>query len=343
DAAPEKGGIGIETDEDERGPRRDHLLLAIVAVTKPDGFELSLAGKLDHLGVAVDDEARVVVHLVLEEARRGQLRVALHDADAGGEFRQEQAFLERRVTATNDQKLVGAAVERAVTGCAEMNAGADQIVLAGNAEAAIRGPCGDQCRVGLDLLTAGETQADVTRLRPFGGDVLDADRAQELDLVATGLGDEALGEGDAATDDREVVAPALGLEREPELARQLLVGRLDEHVGPVKDDRRNRAASLLQLLDVLQGGGIVVDVHPLVGDALLRQESFRALAIGAPGSAVDGDPGHQPRRERSVPTPARVPRKRSTILPFASMMITVGGERTLYSEAIRSLASLTLA
>src|ERR1039457_4886590 len=76
--------------------------------------------------------------------------------------------------------------------------------------------------------------------------------------------------GGAATDDREVVAPALGLEREPELARQLLVGRLDEHVGPVKDDRRNRAASLLQLLDVLQGGGIVVDVHPLVGDALLR-------------------------------------------------------------------------
>ena len=270
-----------------------------------------------------------------------------------------------------------------------MDAGADEVVLAGNAEAPIRRSGGDQHRVRLDLLAACQAEAEVTRLRALGGDVLDAHRAEKFDLVATGLGDEALGEvrsadalreprvvvdalGDArlaaepaaldhhgvdafsrrvdgggetrraAADDRQVVAAALGLEGEPELVRELLIGRIDEHVGRVEDDRRNRAPALLQLLDVLQAGGVLVDVDPVVGDALLGEESLRALAIGAPRGAVDGDLGHQVSRVRSALTPDRVPRNRSTMLPLASTMITVGGAETLYSEAITSLASLTL-
>ena len=127
--------------------------------------------------------------------------------------------------------------------------------------------------------------------------LLDAHRAQQLDLVATRLGDEALGQvsaadavgksgvvvdalgdaglaaepaaldhhgvdalaggvdggretGRATADDREVVAAALGLQGQPELASQLLVGGVDEHVRPVEDDRRDRPATVLQLLDM---------------------------------------------------------------------------------------------
>ena len=103
----------------------------------------------------------------------------------------------------------------------------------------------------------------------------------------------------AATDDRQVVAAALGLEREPELARQLLVGGLDEHVRPVEDDGRDRAAAFLQLLDVLEPGRVLVDVDPVVRNALLREESLRAFAVGAPRCAVDGDLRHTVSRVRS--------------------------------------------
>ena len=73
---------------------------------------------------------------------------------------------------------------------------------------------------------------------------------------------------------------------------------------------------LLQLLDVLEPGGVLVDVDPLVGDPLFGEESLRALAVRAPRSAVDGDLGHQPSRVRSALTPDSVPRKRSTMLPL---------------------------
>ena len=249
-----------------------HLFLAGRAVAKPHRLEAALARELDDLGVAMHHEAWIVVDLVLEEARGGELRLALHDADARGEPGEEQPFLERRVSATNDEKLLGPAIERAVAGGAEMHAGTDEVVLAGNAEAPVRRPGRDEHRVCLDLLAARQAKADVTGLRPLGGDVLDAHGAEQLDLVATRLGDEALGKigaahalgesrvvvdalghaglatepaaldhdgvdslprrvdrggepGGAAADDCEVVAAALGLEREPELARELLVGR----------------------------------------------------------------------------------------------------------------------
>src|ERR1039457_117405 len=332
---------------------------------------------------------RVVDHLVLEEAGGCQLRLALDDADALGELRQEEPLLERRVSATDDQKLVGAAVEGAVTRGAEVDAGADEVVLAGNPEASIGRSGGDERRVRLDLLAARQAQADVARPGAVRGDRLDAHGTEELHLVAPGLSDEAFGEisttdalwksgvvvdplgdtglatepaaldhdgidafsrgidrggepGRTAADDREVVATALGLEGQPELARQLLVGRVDEHFRAAEDDRWNRAPALLQFLDVLQAGGILVDVDPVIRDPLFRQKSLCAFAVGAPRRAVDGDLGHQVSRVRSELSPERVPRKRSTMLPLASMMITTGGAGTLYSDAMTSLASVTL-
>src|ERR1019366_767536 len=389
DAAAEEGGVGIEADEDEGGAGGHHLLLAGGPVAQPYGLEPALAGELDDLGVAMHDEVRIAVDLVLEETRGPQLGVALDDADAAGELGEEQACLERRVAATDDQKFLGAAIEGAVAGGTEVHSRSDQVVLAGNAESPVGRTGCDEHGVRLDLLAVGQPQADVTRLRSFGGDRLDAHRAEEFDLVATRLGDEALGKvrtantlgepgvvvdalrdagltaetaaldhhrvdalagrvdgrGEprrAATDDCQVVAAAFGLEREPELAGELVVGGLDEHVGAVEDDCGNRASAVLQLLDVLQGGSVLIDVDPVVGDPLFGEESLRALAVRAPRSAVDGDLRHQDSRDRSVFTPDSVPRNRLTMLPLVSMMMTVGGLRTLYSEAMTSLESLTL-
>ncbi len=271
-----------------------------------------------------------------------------------------------------------------------MHTGADQVLLTRDAETPVRRPGRDQHRMALDLLPAGQSQADVAGLSTLGGDLIDAHGAEQFDLVTTRLCDESLGEvrtanafgeagivvdalgdaglaaepaafdhhgvnafsgridrggepGRAAADDREVVAAPLRLEGEPELARQHLVGGIDEHLGTVEDDGRNRAAALLQLLDVLERDRVLVDVDPVVGHALLREESLRALAVRAPRSAIDGDLRHQVSFERSALMPARVPRKRSTIRPLALMTINVGGSITLYSEVISSLASFTLA
>ena len=98
---------------------------------------MALADKLDNLGVAVHHEVRVLVDLVLEEARCGELGLSLDDPDALREPGQEHSFLERRVSATDDQKLLGPAIERAVACGAEMDAGADEVVLAGDAEAPV--------------------------------------------------------------------------------------------------------------------------------------------------------------------------------------------------------------
>src|SRR5579863_4360309 len=72
----------------------------------------------------------------------------------------------------------------------------------------------------LDLLSAREAEADVARLRSLCGDALDADRAQQLDLVAARLRDEALRQvraADSFGEPRVVVDPLgdAGLAAEP--------------------------------------------------------------------------------------------------------------------------------
>ena len=66
-----------------------------------------------------------------------------------------------------------------------------------------------------------------------------------------------------------------------------------------------RAAALLQLLDEAEPLGVLVDVHPPVGDAVLGEELLGPLAVGAPGCPVDGDDlGHPqlPHECRPAPT-----------------------------------------
>src|SRR5579863_2598212 len=292
-APAKKGGVGVEADEHE-GPARMHdLLLAGATIPEPHGLEFPGAGEADDLAVAMHHEMRIAVDLVLEQARRGELRLALHDPHLLRELGQEQPFLERRVSATDDQKLLGAAVEGTVARGAEVHARADEIVFTGNAESPVRRPRGDEHRMRLDLLAAREAEAYVAGFGPLRGDLLDAHGAEQLNLVAAGLGDEsfrevgatdAVGEsgvvvdslGDTrlsaetaaldhhrvdafsrrvdrgreacrtATDDRQVVAPALGFERQAQLAGELLIGRLDEDVAAVEHDRRNRPPTLLQ-------------------------------------------------------------------------------------------------
>ena len=53
-------------------------------------------------------------------------------------------------------------------------------------------------------------------------------------------------------------------------------------------------------------------------------------------------PHPQVSRLSSALTPTSVPRKRSTMTPLVSMMITVGGSSTLYSEMMTSFTSSTL-
>jgi len=64
----------------------------------------------------------------------------------------------------------------------------------------------------LDLLAAGQLQADVAGLGTLRRDVLDAHRAEQLDLVAGGLCDESLARSapPTAVGEAGVVVDALG-------------------------------------------------------------------------------------------------------------------------------------
>src|SRR5205807_1896956 len=99
--------------------------------------------------------------------------------------------------------------------------------------------------------------------------------------------------GGATADDGQVVEGALGLEGQAQPPRQLLVAGVDQGVAALReDDGGDGAAALLQLLDGAQALGLLVDVHPLVGDALLGEELLGTPAVGAPGRPVDGHVGH---------------------------------------------------
>jgi len=92
--------------------------------------------------------------------------------------------------------------------------------------------------------------------------------------------------------DGQVVGGAVRLQLESQPRGQLGVGGLEEMVALLEDDGGDRPAPLLQLLDEAQALRIIVDVDPPEGDAVLGEEPLRPLAVGAPRSPVDGDPGH---------------------------------------------------
>src|SRR5438309_3463898 len=134
----------------------------------------------------------------MHQALGGRVRCPLHDAHALGEPCQEHAFLERRVTATYDEKFLRAPVEGPIARGAEVHTGSDELVLPGDTEPAVRRAGGDERGVRGDLLAAGEAEADVIRLGLIRYDRLDADGGKELDLVASCLCDEPLTQVGAA-------------------------------------------------------------------------------------------------------------------------------------------------
>ena len=91
----------------------------------------------------------------------------------------------------------------------------------------------------------------------------------------------------AADADQIVVAHArVGLQSQ--LRGQLGVAGLDQYtVVVVKEDGRDDTLALVDHLDQRQAGGILLDVHPLVVHALFAQELLGALAVFAPGCAID--------------------------------------------------------
>src|SRR5471030_771969 len=84
----------------------------------------------------------------------------------------------------------------------------------------------------------------------------------------------------------------LRLEGEAELARQFLVFGIDENRAIREDHRRDGPSALLDLLDPPQPCRVLVDVDPVIADALLGEESLGAPAVWTPRGAEHSDVGH---------------------------------------------------
>jgi hypothetical protein len=84
-------------------------------------------------------------------------------------------------------------------------------------------------------------------------------------------------------------------ELEAQLVGELHVRRLQQVRAVGEDDRGDRPAAVLELLDEAEAFGVGVDVDPGERDALLLEEGLRATAVGAPRRPVDGTAG-APRR-----------------------------------------------
>src|SRR5690606_9007633 len=92
-----------------------------------------------------------------------------------------------------------------------------------------------------------------------------------------------------AADDDEVVEGALRPELEPELVRQLVVAGFKQVAAIREDDRRDRAAAVLELFDEAACGFVLVDVDPLIVDPLFAEELLRTAAVSAPWRSVHQD------------------------------------------------------
>src|SRR5215216_4794919 len=154
-----------------------------------------LGPELDNLAGEQDLHRGRHHHLVLEQLVGGQPVAPLHDRHLVDELREEQPFLETAVAAAEDEELARALVEGAVAGRAEVDAGADEVVLT-------RRSCHPVRRAGRD-----ERGACVVMVAGRGLDVdllsVDRDRAhrdglEHLHAVALRLLDDPVGELRAA-------------------------------------------------------------------------------------------------------------------------------------------------
>ncbi len=111
--------------------------------------------KLQHLGVRMDLELGMHTDLLLEKRGSLQLRHELDKPDPVGKLSEEEAFLKSGVPAADDDELLRAAVEGSIAGGAEVDAGPDELLLAGYAEPLVRRSGGDDRCPGAVLLAAG--------------------------------------------------------------------------------------------------------------------------------------------------------------------------------------------
>ncbi len=70
---------------------------------------------------------------------------------------------------------------------------------------------------------------------------------------------------------------------------QLGVGWLNQEGAVIKDNRRDDALAVVLGFDKSTALGALVNIYPVVANHLLGQEFLGALAIGAPGRAVNGN------------------------------------------------------
>ena len=215
-ACAEESVIGLQPDEHEGGGGREAEDLVAVPVAGHDGGEPApLPLELDDVHAGADVELRVGPHPFLEHGRGGQAGAGKHP-DLLGELRQVQALLQGRVAAADHHHLVGPLVEGPVAGRAEVDAGADEVVLAGHVKAPVRRAGGHDHGVGGELLARRQRGDQVIVVVLDGGD---RHRGNELHPVAARLGHEPVGQlaaGDAVGEPRVVVDPVA----DPGLAAQ---------------------------------------------------------------------------------------------------------------------------
>ena len=146
-------------------------------------------------------------------------------------------------------------------------------------------------------VVAGDALGEAREVvEPLGDPGLTADAAaldhQHAHPLAGGV-ERCRQPGRAGPDDDEVVERPRGLGGDAELRGELGVARLHQHAAVVEDDRRDHVLAVVVGLHNGPAGRVAVDVHVVVGDALLVEQLLGALAVRAPAGAVQGD-GHAP-------------------------------------------------
>jgi hypothetical protein len=123
--------VALEADEHEgRGGRKPAGLAAVLFAGHDGGEPAPSALESDDVHAGVHGELGIGSHPLLKDGRGGEAGAG-QDPDPVGELGQVQPLLQGGVAASDDDDLVGAPVERPVAGGAEVDAGADEILLAG--------------------------------------------------------------------------------------------------------------------------------------------------------------------------------------------------------------------
>src|SRR5262249_23909253 len=120
--------VRVQSDEDEHRRRPYYPFGTRLDVLEHHRFELSIATEGFDARPVVDVDVRVVGDLALRELAGSELGAPRDDRDSAREARQKHGILGCAVTTAHDHHLLPA-VERAIAGRAEVDAGPDKAVL----------------------------------------------------------------------------------------------------------------------------------------------------------------------------------------------------------------------